>query len=228
MSNNKNFLFSGSVCTCVILLAGCSSSPIAVESIPWKTKNLRLENCPSIDGLYHIIPRERDVISEYVISNIFSAPYDNIIFSRDNPDEYAKSKERKDQLRFAQERLVSIRIDSNILSATEFNTSGKRFTTWAVNFSPVLDATNYGGKYWRVGCLGGSYITRSVELSSNYDAGKKAISWKENHIRKLANGDIQTKEISCFYRSFDGANCGSAFTLTFPVYDEKGGAILRW
>ena len=148
--------------------------------------------------------------------------------ARDNPREYAKPKVGENRLRFEQEPLMSIRIDNNILSATELDFSGKRFLTSTVHFSSVVDPVDHDrGQDWRVGCLDGAYIARSVYSSGSNEGSGKSRSWREKRIRKLPDGNLQVHTtISCSYAQFGKPRCGS-YPMIFPAYNGNLEGVLN-
>jgi hypothetical protein len=205
-------------------IQGCSLAPflpypVAMDDIPWGLpKQLSLESCPNIDGVYKAVPIGQKFVDPH-ITQILGDPKGKSNTVWHSGYDRAKSMALDDRIGIDAERLASITVENNLFTSTQFNMSGKRFVTLTIRLDPNIDPKDHEiGREWRVGCQNGSYIVRTVSSYGSNEGSGKSREWRERLVRKLPNGDLQM-HIKGFRQAQRGEPMMTVnYTLIFPEY----------
>lgn len=178
-------------------MQGCSLAPflpypVAMEDIPWgPPKQLSLENCPNIDGVYRAVPIGQKFVDPH-ITQILGDPEGKSSAVWYSGYDRAKSMALDDRISIDAERLASVTVENDVFTSTQFNLSGKRFVTLTLRLDPNIDPKDHEmGREWRVGCQNSSYIVRTVSSYGSNEGSKKSREWRERLVRKSPDGDLQ-------------------------------------
>lgn len=188
------FFVGISACTPYALLP----HSINMADIPWRgPKNLVLENCPNINGVYYLVPLgERRV--DVSFKEIFQYPErvgTKRIAIRDIGDEIYKVKD--------DDQYMSIWIQGNkVRKLIGYRSYGD---VYSINLliSPDIDEVEQSsGVQGRVGCYDGKYIYRTVKSFGSFEFSPKTRMVQERFVWKDDDGRLVIKTYGAEYVQF--------------------------